>query len=96
MLYLQILKIVKISDSHRPLLKLSDKIDVKRKDKDVALSNFSIYCTCKNIKNSCKNNKFKIPGLTWNEKSELPDGSYSVSDIEYIIKKMNQWLIIFQ
>ena len=42
MLYLQILKIVKISDSHRPLLKLSDKIDVKRKDKDVALSNFSI------------------------------------------------------
>ena len=37
----------------------------------------------------CK--KFKRPALTWNDKSELLDGSYSVSDIpdyfEYIIKK---------
>ena len=36
-----------------------------------------------------KNNKFKIPP-TWNEEFELPDGSYSTSDIqdyfEYIIK----------
>ena len=45
----------------------------------------------KNIKKSYKNNKFKISALTWNEEFELPDGSYSVSDIqyylEYIIKK---------
>ena len=38
-----------------------------------------------------KNNKFKISAATWNERFELPDGSYSVSDIndyfEYIIKK---------
>ena len=33
----------KISDLHRPLLKLSDKIDLKRNDKCVALSNLSIY-----------------------------------------------------
>ena len=39
-LYLQILKIVKTPDSHRLLLKLSDKIDLKRSDKDVAWSNF--------------------------------------------------------
>ena len=40
---------------------------------------------------SRKNIKFKISVPTWNEKFELPDRSYSVSDIqdysEYIIKK---------
>ena len=48
--------------------------------------------------NSCKNNKFKISGPTWNEEFELPDKSYSVSDIqdyfEYIFKNMEQRLII--
>ena len=37
------------------------------------------------------NNKFKISVPTWNDKFELPDGSYSVSNIqdyfEYILKK---------
>ena len=30
---------------------------------------------------SCKNNKSKISGPTRNKKFELPDGSYSVSNI---------------
>ena len=34
-----------------------------------------------NIKNFYKNNKFKISAPTWNDKFELTDGSYSVSDI---------------
>ena len=38
-----------------------------------------------------KRNKFKISAPTWNDKFELPDGSYSVSDIQdyfdYILKK---------
>ena len=39
-------------------------------------------------KKSNKNNKFKISAPTWNEEFELPDGSYSASDIQdYIIKK---------
>ena len=42
-------------------------------------------------KNSYNNNKFKIPAPTWNEDFELPDGSYSASDIQdyfkYILKK---------
>ena len=81
----------KISDPHRLLLNLSNKKKLKRSDKYVALSNLSIYYTWKNIKKSYKNNKFKISAPTWNEEFELPDGSYSVSDIqdyfEYIIKK---------
>ena len=38
-----------------------------------------------------KNKKTKISGSTWNKKFELPDGSYSVLDIQdyfkYIIEK---------
>ena len=81
----------KTSDSHSLLLSLSDKINLKRSDKYVALSNLSIYYAWKNIKKSYKNNKFKISALTWNEEFELLDGSYYVSDIqnyfECIIKK---------
>ena len=54
----------KISDAHRLLLNLLDKINLKRSDKYVALSNLSIYYTWKNIKKSYKNNKFKISALT--------------------------------
>ena len=71
----------KTSESPRLLLNLADKIKLKWSDKYVALSNVSMHCTCKNIKKSYKNNKFKIPAPTWNEKFSLPDGWYSVSDI---------------
>ena len=81
----------KTSDPHRLLLNFSDKINLKRSDKYVTLSNLSIYYTWKNIKKSYKNNKFKISAPTWTEEWEVPDGSYSVSDIqdyfEYILKK---------
>ena len=44
------------------------------------------------MKNSYQNNKIKISAPTWNEEFQLPDGSYSVSDIqdyfEYILKKL--------
>ena len=44
----------------------------------------------KTKKNLCEK-KFKLSGTTWDENLELPDGSYSVLDIqdffEYIIKK---------
>ena len=54
----------------------------------------------KNIKKSYKNNKFKIPAPTWNEKFELPDGSYSILDIqdyiEYMLKKHGKRQLIIQ
>ena len=67
----------KTSNPHRLLLNLTDKINLKRSDKYVGLSNLSIYYTWKNIKKLYKNNKFKISAPTWNEEF----GSYSVSDI---------------
>ena len=54
------------------------------------------------MKNLFKNNKFKISAPTWDELFELPDGSYSTSDIqdyfEYILKKHGEKkrLIILQ
>ena len=44
----------KASDFHRLLLNLSDKVNLKKSDKYIALSNLSIYCTWKNIKISYK------------------------------------------
>ena len=67
----------KISDPHRLLLNLTDKIDLRRKNKYIALTNLSIYYTWKNIKMSYKNNKFKISALIWNGEFEWCDGSYS-------------------
>ena len=81
----------KTSDFHRLLLNLTDKITLKRSDKYIALSSFSIYYTWKNITRSQKNNKFKRSAPTWNEKFELIDGSFSVLNIkycfQYIMKK---------
>ena len=80
----------KTSKPHILILKLTDKLDLRRGEKSIALSNLSIYYTWKNIKNSYNNNKFKISAPTRNDKFELPDGSYSVSDIQdlfgYILK----------
>ena len=72
----------KTSDPHRLLLNLLGKINLKRKDKSVALSNLGNYYAWKYIKKTYKNNKYIISAPTWNEEFELPDGSYSVSDIQ--------------
>ena len=81
----------KTFEPHVLILKLADKLDLRRGEKIIALSNLSIYYTWKNIKSSYNNNKFKISAPTWNYKFELPDRSDSVSDIqdyfEYTLKK---------
>ena len=68
--------------------------DLRRKYKYTAFSNLSIYYTWEDIKMSDNNNKFKISATAWNEESELPDGSYSISDtqhhFEYILKKYGE------
>ena len=81
----------KTSKSHVMKLKLTNKLDLRTGEKDIALSNLSIYYTWRSIKSSYNNNKFKISAPTWNDELKLPDGSYSVSDIQdyfkYIQKK---------
>ena len=57
----------------------------------MALANLSVYYVWKTIKSVYSNNKLKISTPTWNNTFDLPDGSYSISDIqdyfEFIIKK---------
>ena len=90
------------SEYHVLVLKLTDKSDLKRGQKSVALSYYlSIYYTWKNKKSSYNNNKFKISAPTWSDEFEWPDGSYiSISDIQdyfvYFLKNIAKILIIHQ
>ena len=68
--------------SHVLVLKLTNKLDLRIGENIIALSNLSIYYTWKNIKSSYSNNLFRVSAQTWNDKFELPDGSYSVSVIQ--------------
>ena len=77
------------NESNRFIYQFTDKLNLKNPNKNMALANLSIYYIWKNIKSEYNNNKFKISAPTWNDAFELPDGSYSVSDIQdyfYIIK----------
>ena len=82
----------KTSDPYRFRLDLTDKLNLKDPKKNIALANLSIYYTRKNIKSEYNNNKFKMSAPTWKDTFNLPDGSYSISDIqdyfEFIIKNM--------
>ena len=81
----------KTNEPHKFRLSLSDKLNLKNLNKNIALGSLSIYYAWKNIKSSYNNNEFKISAPTWNDTFDLPDGSYSIEVIqdyfEFIIKK---------
>ena len=81
----------KTSELRRFQLDLTNKLNLKNPKKNMALANFSIYYTRKNITSEYNNNKFKISAPTWNDTFDLPDGSYSIAGIqdyfEFIIEK---------
>ena len=87
------------SEYHLLLLKFVDKLDLRRGQKSVALSNLSFYYTWRNIKSLYKKNKFKISPPTWSDEFGLQDGSYSISDIqdyfEYILKNKVKVLMTY-
>ena len=80
----------KTNEPHRFRLSLADNLNLKNSNKNMALTNLSIYCTWKNIKSAYNNNKFKKSSPTLNDEFDLPDG-YSIPDIqdyfEFIVKK---------
>ena len=92
----------KTSKSYVLILNFTDKLDLRKGENRIALSNLGIYYTQKNIKSSYNSNKFKLSTPTWNDKFGLPDGSYPVSSIqdyfEYILngENMDRTLIIHQ
>ena len=81
----------KASEPRRFKLDLTDKLNLKNPNKNIALANLGICYTWKNIKSAYNNNKFKIYAPTWNDTFDLPNIFYSIADIqdysEFIIKK---------
>ena len=82
------------------VLKLTDKLDLRRGQESVALSNLSIYYTWKNIKSSYNNNKFKIYTPTWSDEFELPMAHIQFRIIKIILsiflRNIVKMLIIHQ
>ena len=81
----------KTNESNKFIYQFTDKLNHKNPNKNMALANLGIYHTWKNNKSEYSNNEFKILAATWHDEFNLPDRSYSVSDIqdyfEYIINK---------
>ena len=79
-----------MNESHKFVLNLSQRLHLSSSNTYIPLQNLSFYYAWKNIRKQYKNNKLTIIAPTWNDEFELPDGFYSVSDIqdyfEYIIK----------
>ena len=72
------------NESNKFIYQFTDQNNLKSSNnKNIVLVNLSIYYIWENIKSAYNNNKF--------DESDLPDGSYSISDIqdyvEFIIKK---------
>ena len=73
------------NESNKFIYQFTDKLNLKTPlNKNIGLVNTGIYYTWKNIKSAYNNN-------IWNDEFDLPDSSYSISDIqgyfESIIKK---------
>ena len=80
------------NESNKFIYQFTDQNNLKSSNNEnIVLVNLSIYYTWKNIKSAYNNKKLKISAPTWNDEFDLPDGSYSISDIqdyfEFIIKK---------
>ena len=72
----------KTNESNKFISQFTNKRNLKTgNNKNIGLVNLSIYYTWKNIKSEYNNNKFKISTPNWNNELDLPDRSYSISDV---------------
>ena len=81
------------NESNKFIYQFTDKRNLKNPNsKNIGLVNLSIYYIWKNIKSAYNNNKFKTSAPTWNDEFDLPDGSYSISDMKLWLKITKLWL----
>ena len=71
---------MKTTKSHILLLKLTNKIDLWRGEKVLLYENLEFIIHGKTWKTDT--NKFKVSPSAWNDKADLTNGSYGVSDIQ--------------
>ena len=70
------------NESKKFIYQFTDKFNLKTpNNKNLGLVDLSIYYTWKNIKSAYNNNEFKISAPALNDEFDLPDSSYSISDI---------------
>ena len=72
----------KTSEKHVLVLNLTDKLDLRRGQKTIALSNLSIYYTWKNVKSSYNKN------LKYLHQRGVKSLSYQMDHIQYQIFKI--------
>ena len=81
----------KTTEPHRFRLDLTNKPDLNDPKKNMALANLGIYYTWKTSSQNTTIINLKFLAPTWNDTFDLPDGSYSIADIqdyfEFIIIK---------
>ena len=75
----------KTNELHKFVLNLSQRLNLRSSNRHLVLF-LSIYYTWKNIIKQYKKNKLKIIAPTQTDGFELPNGSYSVSEIQYYMK----------
>ena len=76
----------KTNEPKKFALNLSQRLDLRSSNKYVSRQNLPNHYTWKNIRKQYKNNKLKLITPTRNDEFELPDSSYSVSDIHDFIE----------
>ena len=80
----------KTIESNRFTLYFTNKVDL-REQKTISLASLSIYYSWQNVKNEYKNDKFKLSGPTWDLTFDLPNGRYTIADMQdyflWIVKK---------
>ena len=82
----------KTNESNKFIYQFTDKRNLNNPNKNIGLVNLSICYTWKNIKYTYNSNKVKISTPAWNDKFDMLDESYSISDIqnyfEYVISTL--------
>ena len=73
----------KTNETHQFVFNLTQRLDFRISDKRAAFQKVSIYCTWKNIKKQCKNNKIKMIAPTWNDECKLQYVSSKLYQIYY-------------
>ena len=77
----------KTNDSNKFMYLFTIKLNLKNLNNNMELAHLSIYYRWANIMPEYNNSKFKISAPIWNDGFNLPDGKYSVSDIQDYFEK---------
>ena len=74
----------KAHEPHKFVPNFSQRLDLRSSNEHVSIQNLSTSYTWKDIRQQYKSKNLKVTSKMWNDEFELPDGSYSMSDIQIV------------